>query len=106
MNLINSLYKGQKMNRKNIIEILSKEARKAKDPTICLEFSIWRVRTEYEPNSFPSYLENEKSFADRFFKNNSIVSKHEVMFGGTHRSYLDVKKISLVRKYVEILLKK
>lgn len=104
MNLINRFYKGQKMNRKNVIEILSKEASRAKDPIICFEFSIWRLRTEYEPNSLPSYLENEKSFAERFFRNNSIVSKHEVMFGGTHRSYLDVKKISLVRKYVEILL--
>lgn len=94
------------MNRKNIIEILSKKARNAKDPTIRLEFNIWRVKIEYEPNSLSSYLKYEKSFADRFFKNNSIVSKNKVRFGGTYHSYLDVKKISLVRKYVEILLKK
>lgn len=94
------------MNRKNVIEILSKEARMAKDPIIRSECNFWKVTTEYEPNSLSSYLEHEKFLADNFFKNNSIVSKNEFKSGRIYYSYLDVKKISLVRRYVEILLKK
>lgn len=93
------------MNRKNVIEFLSKEAKKVNDPIIRSEYTFWKVTIKYEPDSLSSYLEHEKFLADNFFKNNSIVSKNKFRPGSAY-SYLDVKKTSLVRKYVEILLKK
>lgn len=53
-----------------------------------------------------SYFVWEKKHADYFFMRNSIVSDAKIKVGSSMYSYLQLKKVALVRKYVELLLKK
>lgn len=94
------------MINKNVIGVLNKIMEKSKDEIIKPECEIWidRIESEYEDLNW--YFENEKDWQDNFIKNNSIVSKRTSTSMPFKYSYLEIKKMALVRKFTEILLKK
>lgn len=94
------------MNRKNILEILDKNINRANDAIIKEELVLWKNRIEFPYTIINSYLLNEKGHTDCFFMKNSIVSENKIKVGSSMYSYLQLKKVALVRKYVELLLKK
>lgn len=94
------------MKKKNVIGILNKIMKKSKDEIIKSECEIWidRIESEYEDLNW--YFENEKDWQDNFIKNNSIVSKRVLTSMPFKHSYLEIKKMALVRKFTKILLEK
>lgn len=94
------------MNKKNILEILDKNINRANDAIIKEELVLWRKRIELPCPMIESYFVWEKKHADYFFMKNSIVSDAKIKVGSSMYSYLDLKKAVLVRKYVELLIKK
>lgn len=94
------------MKNKNAVEILNKIMEKSKDDTIESECEIWidRIKSEYKDLNW--YFENEKHWQENFFRKNSIVYKESIQSNPFSHSYLEIRKMSLVRKFTEILLKK
>lgn len=94
------------MKKKNVIGILNKVIEKSKDEIIKSECEIWIDRIESECEDLNWYFENEKEWQDSFIKNNSIVSKRALASMPFKHSYLEIKKMALVRKFTKILLEK
>lgn len=94
------------MKKKNVIGILNKVIENSKDRLIKSECRIWIERIESEQRYLYWYLENEEEWQDNFIKNNSIVSKRVLTSMPFKHSYLEIKKMALVRKFTKILLEK
>lgn len=94
------------MINKNVIGVLNKIMEKSKDEIIKPECEIWihRIESEYEDLNW--YFENEEEWQDNFIKNNSIVSQRSSTSMPFKHSYLEIKKMALVRKFAKILLEK
>ena len=94
------------MKKKNVIGILNKVIENSKDGLIKSECRIWIERIESEQRYLYWYFENEEKWQDSFIKNNSIVSKRTLASMPFKHSYLEIKKMALVRKFTRILLEK
>lgn len=94
------------MKKKNVIGILNKIMEKSKDAIIKPECEIWidRIESEYEDLNW--YFENEEEWQNNFIENNSIISKRTSTSMPFKHSYLEIKKMALVRKFTKILLEK
>lgn len=93
------------MKNKNIIDILLKIYKKTKSPNIKQECLIWKNRLSNK-DSTQYFIKSESEIESFLLKGQSIVSNEKIRFGNKKYSYLELKEVVLVRKFVENLISK
>lgn len=93
------------MKNKNIIDILLKIYKKTKNLNIKQECLIWKNRLSNK-DGIQYFIKRESEIESLLLKGHSIVSNEKIWFGNKEYSYLELKEVVLVRKFVENLISK
>ena len=79
--------------------------KKTKNLNIKQECLIWKNRLSNK-DSAQYFIKRESEIENFLLKGHSIVSNEKIWFGNKEYSYLELKEVVLVRKFVENLISK